>query len=132
MWFVNSHKLIVKAASNQTTKDIFVAIQLEKLKAGNMYTGEYSGFTDYDDGLVSLLLMMVGTKLTLIKETIVSNQKDERLKQFVNTFANLLLNRTYAQLILNMREELPQILFYEHAGILFEDKDRTLYFFWLK
>lgn len=88
-----------------------------------MYTGIYSGFTEADDGLISILSTFIGLKFLQIHENLLSQEKDQRLKNLLNILNSLLGIRTYMSLVIQMREMMPILMGYEYFGIYFHNNE---------
>lgn len=99
------------------TQNLLAGFQLEKAKAGDMYTGVYCGFSDLDNGLLSLLTSFIGIKISQIKENLQSKEKDKRFFEALQTITSLMEDRTCVQLLMELKETLPQLTGYEHAGV---------------
>ncbi len=86
-----------------------------------MYTGVYSGFSELDDGLLSLLCTFIGVKVAQIRSTFQCREKEERLAATINTVNTLYEQRTYMNLLIGLRELLPPLVGYEFVGVYFHD-----------
>jgi len=122
------HKLLYKGFIDPNTKELIGGIQLDKMHGGNMYTGKYSGFSELDDGLLSLLATFIGTKFSQLKETFASKAKDIKLVETLTAINTLFESRTYMFLLMNIRELLPPLIGYEHIGVYLHDPNSIFWF----
>ena len=127
MLILYRHKLIFKGIIDSTNHELFGGIQLEIINAGNMYSGIYSGFSDLDYGLVSILCTFIGMKFTHIKEKKTSKKKDEIHMGAFNVISEMLKNRTDMEFLMNARDIIPRVVGYEHIGIYIHDPASSYY-----
>jgi len=90
-----------------------------------MYTGVYSGFTDLDNELLSLLTSFIGLKITQIEEYALSKEKDKKVIEIVGMVSTLLMNRNCIKLLRKLRKVLPSLLGYEYVGVYLHNPDST-------
>ena len=121
-----SHRLLFKGAIDPSSHELIAGFQLEKMKAGNMYTGIYSGFSNIDNGLLSLLSNFIGMKICQLKEKIESREKDKKLIVILNAINTMFEHRTYVQLLMEMRKEIPSLVGFEHAGVYMHEDESNL------
>lgn len=118
-----------KGIVNPISRELVAGLQLEKIKAGDMYTGVYNGFSDLDNELLLILTSFIGLKIAQVEEGISSKEKDNKVTDVVNTINSLISNRSHIKLLLKLRKVLPSLLGYEHVGVYLHKPDSTL---WLK
>ena len=82
-----------------------------------MYTGIYNGFTDLDNGLLSLLTNYIGLKISQLRENFRSREKDKNLMKVLNSISSLLECRTYMKLLVDIKEIFPQLIGYEYGRV---------------
>lgn len=95
---------------------------------GNVYTGAYMGFTEQDDGIISLLSIFLSLKLYQIKVYILLEEKDRHFNKLLDTLNSLLRTRSYMSLMMELREVMPQLLGYEHFGVYYHDTKSIFHF----
>jgi len=122
-----SHCLLFKGITDPSTEKLLAGFQLEKLKAGNMYTGIYCGFSDLDNGILSLLTIFIGIKISQIKENLQSKEKDKRFFEALQAITSLMENRTCVQLLMGLKKVLPKLTGYEHAGVYLHEPLSTVH-----
>eukprot|EP00826_Nyctotherus_ovalis_P058940 TRINITY_DN8153_c0_g1_i2.p1 TRINITY_DN8153_c0_g1~~TRINITY_DN8153_c0_g1_i2.p1 ORF type:complete len:330 (+),score=91.02 TRINITY_DN8153_c0_g1_i2:309-1298(+) len=123
----NRHRLIFKEFTDPDLHISLGSFQVERLKGGDMYTGVYSGFTEFDDGLLSLFSTFVTAKFAQVREKLLSQEKSEQLMGIVKTMIALLGQRSYMALIMELRDLMPALVGYEHFGIYFHNKACKVY-----
>jgi len=106
-----------KGIINPVNKEILCGIQLEKKKAGDMYTGYYAGFSDVDDSILSILSISIGMKLCQVKETAIALNKDKLALNILNGINTLITNRSCLSFMISLKDTFPPLLGYEHMEI---------------
>lgn len=101
--------------------ELLGGLQLERTKAGDVYTGLYTGFTELEDGFLALLSCCIGLKCAQLRERTFSEIKEKTCAATISTIASLLETRMYSALLVKIRQALPSILGYESAGVYLHD-----------
>ena len=86
-----------------------------------MYTGAYNGFSDFDDGLLTLLAVFIGVKITELKKRFESEERSRKLDNTINIINTIFEERTYISLIIKLRETLSPLIDFEYVGVYFHD-----------
>jgi len=115
----NSHKLLFRGVSDAYNKELLFGVQLELIKAGNMYTGKYSGFNTTDEGILAVLLTFITQKIAEFNHIEVIKKKDKKFSTTLSFVTKLLESKTIFQLISNVRDYAGELLGYQYAGILY-------------
>lgn len=118
--------MILKGVANIQTGKLDFAVQIEKNKSGDMYTGEYFGFTSLDEVALSLFLTFVSEKLQEIAKAYRARSNFKMLAETHTVFAEMLSKRTTADFILCLRKSLAKVIGYEHCGLLYFTPKSTL------
>lgn len=125
---MHSHKILFKGVPNVQTKEVLFGVQLELIKAGNMYTGKYSGFSAMDEGMLAVLLAFVTHKISELDQNRKMKLKDSKFTMTLSLISKLLESKTIFELISCVREYAAEYLGYQYAGILYYfEKSKYLY-----
>eukprot|EP00826_Nyctotherus_ovalis_P029101 TRINITY_DN22958_c0_g1_i1.p1 TRINITY_DN22958_c0_g1~~TRINITY_DN22958_c0_g1_i1.p1 ORF type:complete len:130 (-),score=5.35 TRINITY_DN22958_c0_g1_i1:45-434(-) len=116
-----------KGIVSPISRELVAGLQLEKIKAGDMYTGVYNGFSDLDNELLLILASFIGLKIAQVEEGISSKAKDNKVIDVVNKINSLISNRSHVKLLLKLRKVLPSLLGYEYVGVYLHKPDSTLW-----
>jgi len=91
-----------------------------------MYTGTYNGFTELDHAILSLLTNTINIKLSHLRERLVVQHKNLKIRHIISSITSALEMRTSISLLIKLKELLPPLLQYEHIGLYFHDSSSTL------
>lgn len=117
-----------RGVSDVTTKELLFGVQLEIEKAGDMYTGKYTGFSIADEGLFAILLLFIGQKLSELNYCLEVQRKTEEQRKTLRYLNLLLENKTVLQFVTCVRESLPAHLNFQYGGILFYiEKSKSIF-----
>ena len=109
----------MRGVTDSITSELLFGIQVERDKSGDMYSGRYFGFTVMEEGMLVLLTDYISQKISELDQILNCHSKDQLLISTHEYFSHLLENRTVVELILAVRQNLPQYLGYELAGLLY-------------
>eukprot|EP00826_Nyctotherus_ovalis_P041925 TRINITY_DN4272_c0_g3_i3.p1 TRINITY_DN4272_c0_g3~~TRINITY_DN4272_c0_g3_i3.p1 ORF type:complete len:155 (+),score=18.48 TRINITY_DN4272_c0_g3_i3:447-911(+) len=82
-----------------------------------MYTGYYTGFSEADDSLLSLLSLLVGAKLAQVRETALALHKDKLTFNTLSGICTLLTNRNCLSFMISLKDTFPLLFGCECLGI---------------
>lgn len=82
-----------------------------------MYTGYYTGFSEADESLLSLLALLVGAKLSHVKETAVALHKEKAAFNTLSGVCTLLTNRNCLSFMISLKDTFPSLFGCECLGI---------------
>jgi len=110
---------LFRGVTDINTKELLFGIQLEMDKAGDMYTGKYTGFSIVDEGIFAVLLLFISQKISEINSHLEVQKRIEERAKTLQYFNKLLENKTVPQFVTCVRESLPGYFNFQHGGILF-------------
>jgi len=92
-----------------------------------MYTGKYSGFSFFDEGMLVTCKVFLSQKIAEFSQINNCLKKDQLLDSTHNYLSEMLANKTVTELILYIRESFASYLEFEFAGLLFFSDKGTLH-----
>lgn len=122
---VRNHNYAYKAAANPLTEEIYLVLQIEKSKSGNMYTGEYFGFNKQDDLKMFIICSFISCKMSDLNKTAMQKKHFDSFKSFLNIVATLTCQRYYPAFVISVQKILPQYFEFQKANLLLYLKDSS-------
>lgn len=108
-----------RGVTDAASKELLFGVQLEMDKAGDMYTGKYSGFSIADEGIFAALMQFIGQKVSELNYCLEVQKKTEEHIKALDYINKLLENKTVPQFVTCVREVLPSYLNFQYGSILF-------------
>jgi hypothetical protein len=110
-----------KGIVNEQNNNMLFGIQLEKIKSGNMYTGEFNGFSMSDEIFLTIIGKFASIKIAEILLTEISSANEKRIYSSLQMCSHLLKQRSFVSLIKQMKTELCAYTGFEDIGVLLYD-----------
>ena len=115
---MRSHNYIYKGALGVYSEDLLLVIQLEKIKSGNMYTGEYFGFTANEDTKLFILCNLIALKISELSKYTKCIKLTKKNKSLVNHITSLASEKFYPSLLVHIQNAMPDYFSFSKVYVL--------------
>ena len=119
---MRSHNYIFKGVNEICNEKLLFVIQMERDKSGNMYTGEYFGYTINEDMKLFMLAQLLSIKMQEIKKTIKCQSNYKRNRDSIYCLTSLIIEKSYPSLLIKMQKTMPSYFNFNKAFVLLYSK----------